>query len=67
MSTPTTATTPDRHTEPLSAAGPPPAVLAGISLGLLIAGLALAAALGGTIPSPYGDPAGILGYLPRSG
>lgn len=44
-------------------AGPSPALLAGISLLLLLAGLILSALLGGTIPSPFGDPAAIAAYF----
>ncbi len=40
-------------------AGPPLGVLALVSAGLLVAGLATSAALGGTFPSPYADPAAI--------
>ncbi|MFC4948386.1 DUF4386 domain-containing protein [Pseudonocardia sp. GCM10023141] len=43
--------------------GPPPVLLAGISLGLLVAGLAISAALGGTIPSPFGDATAITSYF----
>jgi len=43
--------------------GPNPAVLAGISLALVIAGVAVSAALGGVFPSPFGDPAAIAAYL----
>lgn len=35
--------------------GPPLAVLAGISLALLVGGIAVAAALGGVMPNPFGD------------
>lgn len=49
---------------PASAAqrGPNPAVLAGVSLALVVAGLVVSAALGGTIPSPFGDPASITAF-----
>jgi hypothetical protein len=43
--------------------GPPLGGLALISTALLVAGLATSAALGGTIPSPYADPAAIAGYF----
>jgi hypothetical protein len=44
-------------------AGPPLAALAGISLGLLLIGLVIGAALGGVPPVPYGSSASVLGYL----
>ncbi len=43
--------------------GPNPAVLAGISLALVVAGVAVSAALGGVFPSPFGDPAAIAAYI----
>ncbi|MGI5129576.1 DUF4386 domain-containing protein [Pseudonocardia sp. CA-107938] len=43
--------------------GPNPAVLAGLSLLFVVAGVALSAATGGVIPSPFGDPAGIAAYI----
>ncbi|GEL20674.1 hypothetical protein [Pseudonocardia asaccharolytica] len=43
--------------------GPPLAPLAGLALALLVAGLALSAALGGTIPSPFAEPATITGFF----
>lgn len=43
--------------------GPPPALLAGISLLLLLAGLVLSAVLGGTIPSPFDDAGTITTYF----
>lgn len=45
--------------------GPPLGVLALASGGLLVAGLATSAALGGVFPSPYGDPAAIRDYFLR--
>ncbi len=53
------------NAQPSSAAaqrGPNPAVLAGISLTLVVAGLVVSALLGGTIPSPFGDPAAIAAF-----
>lgn len=48
--------------------GPPLGVLALVSAGLLVAGIATSAALGGVFPSPFGDPAAIREYfLTRSG
>lgn len=44
-------------------AGPSLGVLASVSLGLLLAGLATSAALGGTFPSPYADPAVIAAHF----
>lgn len=43
--------------------GPPPALLAGISLLLLIAGLVISAGLGGVFPSPFAQPSVIAGYF----
>jgi len=43
--------------------GPPLPVLAAISLGLLLVGLAVAAAMGGIMPLPYGSDATILAYF----
>ncbi len=43
--------------------GPPLGVLGLVSLGLLIAGLICSAALGGTIPSPFGSGASIQHYF----
>lgn len=43
--------------------GPSPALLAGTSLLLLLAGLVLSAVLGGTIPSPFGEPGAITAYF----
>ncbi|HEY6422150.1 MAG TPA: DUF4386 domain-containing protein [Pseudonocardiaceae bacterium] len=43
--------------------GPPLALLAGLSLLLLFAGLAVSAALGGVIPSPFADPSVIGAYF----
>lgn len=48
---------------PARQGGPPPGVLAGTSLLLLVAGLAAGAALGGTIPSPFGDGAQITAFF----
>jgi hypothetical protein len=48
---------------PRSQGGPPLGVLALVSLLLLIAGLVASAALGGTFPSPFGDPATIQAYF----
>jgi hypothetical protein len=44
-------------------AGPPLGVLAAVSFALLIAGLATSAALGGTIPSPFGSAVSIEHYF----
>jgi hypothetical protein len=44
-------------------AGPPLAPLAAISLGLLIAGLAVGVATAGVMPLPYGSDAAIQGYV----
>jgi hypothetical protein len=44
-------------------AGPPLGVLAAVSLALLAAGLISSAALGGTIPSPFGSGASIQHYF----
>jgi hypothetical protein len=43
--------------------GPPLGLLAAISAGLLAAGIALSALLGGVIPSPFGSGAAILHYF----
>lgn len=43
--------------------GPPLGVLAVVSLVLLLTGLVSSAALGGTFPSPFGDPAASLTYF----
>jgi len=43
--------------------GPNLAVLAGASLALVVAGVAVSAALGGVLPSPFGDPAAIAAYI----
>lgn len=43
--------------------GPPLGVLAVVSAGLLIAGLAVSAALGGVLPSPFTDAAAIREYF----
>jgi hypothetical protein len=43
--------------------GPPLAVLAGISLGLLVVGLGVSAAMGGVMPLPYGSDTAIHGYF----
>jgi Sap, sulfolipid-1-addressing protein len=43
--------------------GPPMGVLAAVSLALLLAGLITSAALGGTIPSPFGSAASIQHYF----
>jgi hypothetical protein len=43
--------------------GPPLVVLAVLSLGFLVAGLATSAALGGAIPSPFGSAASIQRYF----
>lgn len=59
MTTPTGLTTPRTGRQ----GGPPLGMLAAVSLGLLIAGLAGSAALGGTIPSPFADPAAIGRYF----
>jgi hypothetical protein len=50
---------------PFAQTGPPLAGLAGISLVLLIGGLVLSGVLGGTIPSPYGDPVTIAEHFAR--
>lgn len=44
-------------------AGPPLALLAGISLGLLVAAVVSSAALGGVFPSPFSDAAAIERYF----
>jgi hypothetical protein len=44
-------------------AGPPLGVLGLVSMALLLASLATSAALGGTFPSPYGDPALIAAHF----
>jgi hypothetical protein len=44
-------------------AGPPMSALAGTSLLLLVAGVAVSIALGGAFPSPFGDPADIAAYF----
>ena len=54
----TTTNTPRRQQ-----AGPPLGVLALVSTGLLLAGLVTSAALGGTFPSPYADPAVIAAHF----
>jgi hypothetical protein len=54
----TTTTAPRRQQ-----AGPPLGVLALVSTGLLLAGLATSAALGGAFPSPYADPAVIAAHF----
>ena len=54
-----TATTAPRRQQ----AGPPLGVLALVSTGLLLAGLATSAILGGTFPSPYADPAVIAAHF----
>lgn len=51
------------HTSTPTHRGPNPAVLAGISLALVVAGVAVSAALGGVFPSPFGDPAAIAAYI----
>lgn len=43
--------------------GPPLAVVAGVSLVLLVTGLAVGAALGGVMPLPYGTGAAIQNYV----
>lgn len=43
--------------------GPPLALLATVSAGLLVAAVAVSAALGGTLPSPFSDAAGIGAYF----
>jgi hypothetical protein len=43
--------------------GPPLGVLAAVSLGLLVAGIALSAALGGVFPSPFATSAAIREYF----
>lgn len=43
--------------------GPPLGVLAGVSFGLLLAALAVSAALGGVVPSPYASAAVIRSYF----
>jgi hypothetical protein len=43
--------------------GPPLAVLAGISLGLLALGLVIGGALGGMPPLPYASSTSVLGYI----
>lgn len=44
-------------------AGPPLGVLAGVSAGLLLGGIALSAALGGVLPSPFTGPEVIREYF----
>jgi hypothetical protein len=44
-------------------AGPPLVVLAGISLGLLVVGLGVSAAMGGVMPLPYGSDTAIQDYF----
>jgi hypothetical protein len=51
------------HTSTSTHRGPNPAVLAGISLALVVAGVAVSAALGGVFPSPFGDPAAIAAFI----
>ncbi|MGH3697479.1 MAG: DUF4386 domain-containing protein [Pseudonocardiaceae bacterium] len=53
--------TPLRESRPQT--GPPPGLLASISLALLAAGLVVSALLGGVFPSPFADPAVIAGYF----
>jgi hypothetical protein len=43
--------------------GPNASYLAGASLALVVAGVAVSAALGGVLPSPFGDPAAIAAYI----
>lgn len=43
--------------------GPPLVLLAAVSTGLLVAALAVSAALGGTVPSPFSGAAGIAAYF----
>lgn len=43
--------------------GPPPGVLAVVSTALLVAGIAVSAALGGTVPSPYAGGAVVRDYF----
>lgn len=43
--------------------GPPLVLLAAVSLALLVGGLALSAALGGVLPSPFGSPSSIQRYF----
>jgi hypothetical protein len=43
--------------------GPPLVWLASLSLGLLLAGLAIGVALGGMLPSPYGSAAAVQAYV----
>lgn len=45
--------------------GPPPALLAAVSLALLIGALATSAALGGVFPSPFASPTAIAEYFAR--
>ncbi len=45
--------------------GPPPALLAGISLLLVVAGIVVSATLGGVFPSPFAEPATIAEYFTR--
>lgn len=52
--------------QPRQQGGPPLVLLATISLLLLIAGLALSAALGGVIPSPFGDATAIQDYFAQT-
>lgn len=56
-------TNPDRSTAHRPQGGPPLGVLASVSTALFIAGLVTSAALGGSLPSPYADPATIRGYF----
>lgn len=44
-------------------AGPPLGVLAGLTAGLLLGGIALSAALGGVVPSPFTDTGAIRDYF----
>jgi hypothetical protein len=66
LSAMTSATNATQPTSPAAHRGPNPAVLAGTSLLLVVAGLATSAALGGVIPSPFGDPAAIAAYIATS-
>lgn len=61
MATPAPASTVSKPIPPQ--VGPPPALFAAVSLALLACGLIVSAVLGGVFPSPFADPAGIIGYF----
>ncbi len=56
-------TTTSRRTPGLGQTGPPLGLLAGACAGLLLGGIALSAALGGVLPSPFADHEVIRGYF----